>query len=94
MGDGIWEGGLEDGDGFDFHARAFGQGGDGDAGAGRGIGAEGFTVYAVHDLEFGHVHDEHGHFGHIRRLSVKATPCIFPARSVWSRPRVNSFPMM
>ena len=25
---------------------------------------------------------------------VKATPCIFPARSVWSRPRVNSFPMM
>ena len=58
MGDGIWEGGLEDGDGFDFHARAFRQGGDGDAGAGRGIGAEGFTVYAVHDLEFGHVHDE------------------------------------
>ena len=57
---------LQDGDGFDFHARAFGQGGDGDAGAGRGIGAEGFTVYAVHDLEFGHVHDEHGHFGHIR----------------------------
>lgn len=33
---------------------------------GRGIGAEGFTVHAVHDLEFGHVHDEHGHFGHIR----------------------------
>ena len=27
-------------------------------------------------------------------LLVKAAPCISPARSVWFRPRVNSFPMM
>ena len=66
MGDGIWEGGLEDGDGFDFHARAFRQGGDGDTGTGRGIGSEGFAVHTVHSLKISHIHDEYGHFGHIR----------------------------
>ena len=54
MGDGIWEGGLEDGDGFDFHARAFGQGGDGDAGAGRAVG-EGFAVDLIERREIVHV---------------------------------------
>ena len=41
-------------------------GSDGDTGTGRGIGSEGFAVHTVHSLKISHIHDEYGHFGHIR----------------------------